>query len=67
MDYDGHETMASSLTLLRKFPRWYVGVTAVMDHRTDDMGIYLTIWPEGVPEARLGSGRAVLLGESDLN
>jgi len=67
MDYDGHETMASSLTLYRKFPRWHVGVTAVMDHRTDDMGIYLTIWPEGIPEARIGSGRATILSESDLN
>jgi len=67
MDFDGHESMASSITLLRKFPRWYVGVTAVMDHRTDDLGLYLTLWPEGVPEARLGSGRAVLLGESDMN
>ena len=67
LDYDGHESMASSLTLLRKFPRWYVGITAVMDHRTDDMGIYLTLWPEGAPEARIGSGRTTLLSQSDLN
>ena len=67
LDYGGHETLGSQITLLRKFPRWYVGVTAVMDHRTDDLGLYLTLWPEGVPELRLGSGRATLLGESDLN
>ena len=67
MDYDGHESMASSITLMRKFPRWYVGATFVMDHRTDDIGIYLTLWPEGVPEVRIGSGRSAILAESDMN
>jgi len=67
VDYDGHESMASSLSLIRKFPRWYVGATFVMDHRTDSLGLYVTLWPEGIPEARLGSGRATLLAESDMN
>ena len=67
VDFDGHESMASSITLLRKFPRWYVGATVVLDHRTEDLGVYMTLWPEGVPEARIGSGRAQILAGSDLN
>jgi hypothetical protein len=67
MDYDGHRSLASSITLVRKFPRWYVGATFVMDHRTDDLGLYLTIWPEGIPEVRLGSSRVALLAESTMN
>jgi hypothetical protein len=27
----------------------------------------MTVWPEGIPEVRLGSGRTTLLSESDLN
>jgi len=67
VDYDGHRSLASSITLVRKFPRWHVGATFVMDHRTDDVGLYITVWPEGIPEFRLGSGRATLLSQSDMN
>ncbi len=67
MDYDGSRSMGTSISLIRKFPRWYVGTTFVMDGRTDDVGIFLTLWPEGIPEFRLGSGRASFVSQSDLN
>jgi hypothetical protein len=66
-DYNNGQNLATSVTILRKFPRWYIGGTFVIDHRTNDLGLYLTVWPEGIPEIRLGSGRSTLLSESDLN
>jgi len=66
-DYNSGQLLGSSLSLIRKFPRWYMGTTFVTDKRTGDVGIYVTVWPEGVPEIRLGSGRTTLLSQSDLN
>ncbi len=66
-DYGSSQTLGTSLSLIRKFPRWYLGTTFVTDKRTGDLGIYVTVWPEGIPEVRLGSGRTTLLSQSDLN
>lgn len=66
-DFNSGETLGSSLSLIRKFPRWYLGTTFVTDRRTGDLGLYFTVWPEGMPEIRLGSGRTTLLSQSDLN
>lgn len=66
-DYDNGEVLGSSFSLIRKFPRFYVGTTVVTDRRTGDLGLYVTVWPEGMPEVRLGSGRSSLLSQSDLN
>jgi hypothetical protein len=38
-----------------------------MDRRTDSVGLYVTVWPEGIPEFRIGSSRMSLLSESTLN
>jgi hypothetical protein len=59
--------LGSSLSLIRKFPRWFLGTTFTTDRRTGDLGLYVTVWPEGIPEVRLGSGRTTLLNQSDLN
>jgi hypothetical protein len=66
-EYSGGKAVGSSITLIRKFPRWYVGATFVADARTNDLGLFLTLWPEGVPEFRIGSGRTSLLSQSALN
>jgi hypothetical protein len=66
-EFNGGQNLATSVTVLRKFERWYLGGTFVIDHRTNDLGLYLTVWPEGVPEVRLGSGRNSVLPDSDLN
>ena len=66
-DYNSGQMLGSSLSLIRKFPRWYLGTTFTTDRRTGDLGLYVTVWPEGMPEVRLGSGRTTLLNQSDLN
>jgi len=66
-EYNGGQIVGSSLTLIRKFPRWNLGTTFITDKRTGDLGLYMTVWPEGLPEIRLGSGRTALLSQSDLN
>jgi len=67
MDYNGHRTLATRLTLVRKFPRWYVGGTLACNRSTGDIGLYVTLWPEGIPEARIGSGRYAMQSYSDRN
>ena len=65
--YRGRENLATSFSIVRKFPRWYVGVTFTFDARNDDLGLYLTLYPEGIPEVRLASGRMSVLGGSSDN
>jgi hypothetical protein len=66
-DYNSGQMLGSSLSLIRKFPRWFLGTTFTTDRRTGDLGLFVTVWPEGMPEIRLGSGRTTLLNQSDLN
>jgi hypothetical protein len=67
--YDDGTNLGSRLSLVRKFPRWYASITLMYDRRNDDddLAVMLMIWPEGVPEFRLGSERFSLLGQSDKN
>jgi hypothetical protein len=70
MDYDGSTNVATSLTIVRQLPRWYAGVTFTYISGTtegDDVGIMLTLWPEGIPEVRMGGGGMSLLGRSRRN
>ncbi|MFP3938286.1 MAG: hypothetical protein ACLFVW_08080, partial [Phycisphaerae bacterium] len=66
-EFDGGRNMSTSITLTRKLPRWHAGTTFSYDERTGDVSFYLTLWPEGIPEFRVGSGRMSLLGASDMN
>ena len=66
-DFEGGKGVRTSLRLTRKFPRWYAGLAFVFDQTRDDVGLYLTLWPEGVPEFRMGTGRLSPLGASDKN
>lgn len=66
-EFNGGRNMSTSVTLTRKLPRWYAATTFSYDERTGDVSVYLTLWPEGVPEFRVGSGRMSLLGASDMN
>ena len=66
-DFDGHKAVSTSIQVTRKFPRWYAGVAFIFDQTRDDVGLYLTFWPEGVPEFRITSGRLSPLGASDKN
>ncbi|MHC4561899.1 MAG: LPS-assembly protein LptD [Planctomycetota bacterium] len=66
-DYRGGDNLVTSLTLVRKFPRWYMGVTGTYDARWDDYTIMLNLWPEGVPEVGIRTGQMSLLNRSEKN
>jgi len=66
-EYDSGVNMATSVTFVRKFPRWYAAFTFSYDTTQDVVSLYVTFWPEGIPEVRLGGGRLSLLGTSDMN
>ena len=58
--YDGGVNLGTSVTLIRKLSRYYVGLTLNYDARyqgNDEYSAFLTLWPEGIPEARLKTGR----------
>ncbi len=67
MDYEGGQNMGTSVTLVRKFPRWYGAFTFTYDASNDALTLLLTFWPEGIPEVRIGGARMSLLGGSSDN
>ncbi len=58
LDFDNGRGLATSLSLVRKFPRWYLAVTVEVDETRDNSAITISIWPEGTPEVKIGA-RAV--------
>ena len=67
--FERGDNISTRLTFTRKFPRWYAGLTFVFDRggEGDDVGIYLTFWPEGAPEVKVGSGKRGYWQGSDMN
>jgi hypothetical protein len=53
---DGHN-LATAATITRKFSRWHLAFTFIYDATQEEVGVILSLWPEGIPEARVGSGR----------
>jgi hypothetical protein len=69
-DYDGGRNLGTSVSIVRKLERWYAGVTFTVDQRqdaTNDFGLYLTFWPEGIPEFRIASTRLAMNSASSRN
>jgi hypothetical protein len=66
-DFDGGKGVTTSFKITRKFPRWYAGVAVIFDQTRDDIGLYLTLWPEGVPEFNIATGRLSPLSSSSKN
>jgi len=60
-DLQGGQNLITSATITRKFPRFYTAFTFVYDRSQNDVGLIMSIWPEGVPEARIGGSRLSLL------
>ncbi len=56
-DIEEGKTLEFAVTYIRKFPRWYVATTFELDKAEDDFGISISAWPEGLPQATLGSRR----------
>lgn len=63
-DLNRGDTLDFTLGYIRKFPRWYVAVLFNLDEAEDDAGISLSLWPEGLPRAALGSKRFTGLATS---
>ncbi len=63
-DLDRGETADFSLAFIRKLPRWYLGLTFDLDNIKDDVGVSMSLWPEGFPRAVLGSRRFTGVAES---
>ncbi len=51
------ETLDFSVGYIRKFPRWYVALTFELDEAISNSVVSLSVWPEGMPRATLGSRR----------
>jgi len=51
------ETLEFTIAVIRKFPRWYGALAFDLDEAEDDFGVSFSIWPEGLPQAALGSRR----------
>ncbi len=60
-DFNGGENLSTVATLTRKFPRMYVSITFGYDKTYDDVTVMLSVWPEGIPEARIGTSKVGLL------
>ncbi|MCK4850781.1 MAG: hypothetical protein KAT11_05485, partial [Phycisphaerae bacterium] len=58
LDFDNGQGLATSISLVRKFPRWYMAVTVDIDRGRDNSAITVSVWPEGAPEVKVGA-RAV--------
>ncbi len=63
-DIDRGKTQEFTVGFIRKFPRWYVGLTVDLNEADDDFGISLSAWPEGLPRTAIGSRRFTGLAES---
>ena len=67
VDYRGGRNVSTTFTITRRLPRWYVALSLQYDEIDNAMSAYLTIWPEGVPEFEIGTGRMTVLGRSTEN
>jgi hypothetical protein len=67
LEYDGGISLLTRLKIVRKFPRWYVGMEISYDRRYEDFTVMLTFWPEGIPEAGFETGEFSLFGRSEDN
>ncbi len=55
LDRNANEELA--VTYIRKLPRWYVATTLQLDSVQNNVGVSVSVWPEGLPEAAIGSRR----------
>ena len=51
------QTLDFTVALIRRFPRWFGAISFALDEARDDFGVSVSIWPDGLPQAALGSRR----------
>ncbi|MHC4536493.1 MAG: LPS-assembly protein LptD [Planctomycetota bacterium] len=64
LDFDYGKTVRSDFTLVRQYHRIFCGITYSADSSLDRQAIVFSIWPQGVPDLAIGSGR--YMGTSGL-
>jgi hypothetical protein len=57
LDFDYGKTVRSDFTLVRQYHRMYCGITYSADASLDRQAIVFSVWPQGVPDLKIGSGR----------
>jgi hypothetical protein len=63
-DLDRGRTLDFTIAFIRKFPRWYGALSFELDDAEDDFGVSFSVWPEGLPQAALGSRRFTGLAQT---
>ncbi len=63
-DLDRGKTETFDVTIIRRFPRWYGALTLGLDKIEETISMSLSVWPEGVPEAALGTKKYTGLSTS---
>ncbi len=63
-DLNRGETEEFDISLIRRFPRWYAALTFGLDNIENNVNVGVSIWPEGAPQAVIGSHRFTSLSES---
>jgi len=63
-DLDRGRNYTTELVYIRKWPRWYTAIAFDIDRSLDDVGVNLSVWPEGAPQLGIGSKRYTGLADS---
>jgi hypothetical protein len=56
-DIDVGRTADWAVTFVRRLPRWYVALSVGYDGVREDWSLSVSAWPEGLPEASIGTRR----------
>ena len=57
-------TLDFTVALIRRFPHWFSALSFALDEAEDDFGVTVSIWPEGLPQAAIGSRRFTGIADS---
>ncbi len=63
-DIERGKNYTTELIYVRRWPRWYTAVAMDIDRSLEDIGVNISIWPEGAPRMGLGSKRYTGLSDS---
>ena len=68
-DFRGKRNLRTVFTVTRKWPRWYSSVAFVYGTVDDGehFGVAVTLWPEGIDEVQIRTGRLNLIDSSTDN
>jgi hypothetical protein len=65
--YSNGIDLCTSVSIIRKLPRWYAAFTIGWDATKNDLSLMVTVWPEGAPEMTIGGSRMGILTPSTSN